>query len=408
MSISIYRKNNTELEITVADELSSSQSSATFTNPYGFRSKEDSLSSEYFQFNSLTRYFSTFSNPNSCISDSSGILSPGLLYASKSHLIFEKPPCYQNIFVIPEQLDNINYDNNQQTVYRIPIPWQIYFVSFSDDYYTSTVSMFFMNSSLLSRDQNLYLPPLTNLYLNSQLCRPMFNEMDDIEKYSKDIAGIMNSAYDWVWQSGSNLDLTMNIVRYFQQFSTDKENTIFDSNIVPASTDSYVSPFSTFSIGSYYTSFAHINRFLELWEQVPLHVVSSLRWPSPSKYQAPYTEIQHYRDQHLSDYMSYIRSTLQRSVECCEDCISYDDYEDSFMNTEDCECQCHMYVELTSNQEDDFYYWCKMLPYKSMTFDECYTVFLNNSDINSSNKIIFKNPYSTLQSLQSQVLYFNQ
>lgn len=410
MSISIYKKNNTVLQLTVEDELSSAIVTEQFDTPYFRSNSSDPIEPAYFQFNSLTRYLNTFSNPNTYLQDDSGILSPGLLHVSKDHLIFERPPCYQTLFVIPEQLENINYENNSQKIYRIPIPWQLYFVSFNDKYYTTSVSMFFMNSSLLSSDQELYLPPLTNLYINAQLCRPMFNDMEDIEKYSKDIAGVMHSAHDWVWQSGSNLDLTMNFVRYFQQFSADKENTIFDQNIVPDATPLHVSAFTTFATGAYYTSGAHINRFLELWEQVPLNLVSSLRWPSPSKFSAPYTEIQHYRDNYLSDYIEHIRSSSQTSTQtdCCEDCVAYDDYEDTYVNTEDCDCDCHReHIELTLSQENQFYYWSKMLPYQPLTFDDCYKLFLQNANIDLSQKLVFKNPYSFLQSLQSQILYFN-
>jgi len=404
MSISIYRQASNTINLTVQDELSDNSYSADF------HFSDIPFNDSYNRFHSLTKFLSTFTTPNNYLQDSSGILFPGLLYASKNHLIFEKPPCYQNIFVIPEQLDNINYENNSQNIYRIPIPWQIYFVSFSEDYYTSSVSMFFMNNSLLNSDQDLYLPPITNFYLNSQLCRPLFDDMEDIEKYSKDIAGVMNSAYDWVWQSGSNLDLTACIVRYFQQFSEDKENTILDSNIVPESTPEYVKPFSTFSLGSYYTSSAYINRFFELWEKVPLSIVSSLRWPNPSKFSASYTEIQNYRDNCLNDYISHIRTSNQNSfpTDCCEDCVDFDSYEESYVNTEDCECDCHNNIELTSSQENDFYYWCGMLPYKSMTFNDCYRLFLSNSSISiNKNNLIFKNHYSVLQSLQSQVLYLN-
>ena len=35
--------------------------------------------------------------------------------------------------------------------------------------------------------------------------------MEDIEKYPKDLSGIIASAYDWIWNSGFNFDITESI-----------------------------------------------------------------------------------------------------------------------------------------------------------------------------------------------------
>ena len=35
--------------------------------------------------------------------------------------------------------------------------------------------------------------------------------MEDIEKYPKDLSGVMASAYDWIWNSGFNFDITEGI-----------------------------------------------------------------------------------------------------------------------------------------------------------------------------------------------------
>jgi hypothetical protein len=397
MTISLYRKNHS-LSINIENELSGYDSTYNFSTGYA-NSTVNSLT-DYNSILPLTSFLQSFSKANTYLKSSSGILSPGLLYASDNHVIFERPPSYQTIFLIPELVDNINYNSSEPIVFRLPIPWQLYFVSYSPEYYTSTVHMYFMENSFVSPDQNIYLPPLTNFYLNGQLCRPFFNQMSDIDKYSKDIAGVMQSAYDWIWQSGTNLDLTMNIVRYCQEFTNSPDNTLLNLDLYKS--DKNVNHYFNFNFASYYCTSSTLCQLFAAWEKVPLEEISSIRWPSPSMYQAFSNEMNAAREEHMTDYVS--QNNLSSYLpDCCEDCVSYNEYYDEHSNTEDCECECHQYFSEDNIDFLHFLRWCKILPYQQRTFTECYQNFLEKNDLLSLNNSS-PNAENTLLSIESQII----
>ena len=45
----------------------------------------------------------------------------------------------------------------------------------------------------------------------------MYESMEDIDGYSKDLSGVIASAYDWIWNSGFNHDLTENFYHVIRQ-----------------------------------------------------------------------------------------------------------------------------------------------------------------------------------------------
>jgi hypothetical protein len=113
------------------------------------------------------------------------------------------------------QVEYENYVQNQVKDYYIPIPWQLYIATYSNlpssKYYVNSVRMFFMNSSLHSPNVELYAPYIPNFYVNGLLCNPMLDSFDDINRYPKNVSGVIASAYDWVWNTGFNDDLNENI-----------------------------------------------------------------------------------------------------------------------------------------------------------------------------------------------------
>jgi len=208
---------------------------------------------------------------------SSGILPPALKYYYPGAIVFERPPCYQVIQYIPETVEGMGQEDedwdeeDHVQMYRIPIPWQLYVIEYdAKNYICNNVRMFFMNSSLTSVDQNVYMPPLPNFYTGGQLCRPMFSSYTELDRYPKDISGVIASAHDWIWNSGFNHDLTENIYHVKLQHSPRQ----FSSNLVLES----VAHSSWWRCVSPNT----IHSLLKEWEAYPIEDVLNLIWPNPS------------------------------------------------------------------------------------------------------------------------------
>lgn len=233
------------------------------------------------EFNSfVTDHFSQF-NPIKSKKVDSGLLQPGVKMIGDNYLVFERPPTFKNIFHIPFQKDDIDYEDEkyEPSIYRIPLPWQLYFVGFNPKMYVITVRMFFMQNSLMSIDQDLYLPPLPNFYTSAMLCAPSMSTLNDIDRYSKDHAGVMACAYDWVWNSGTNNDLTEACLSYWTQISKNEgilQN--LDEDIYLAN----FSPTSHFKLSHmrYACSRKQISLFLSNWEKFTLPDVCQMPWPN--------------------------------------------------------------------------------------------------------------------------------
>lgn len=161
----------------------------------------------------------------------SGLLPPGVKFIMPGVVIFERPPTMkliqyidQNVETIQihesyEDQDNEDEDEDEEqshadmsvNSYYIPVPWQLYIATYSTNpssmYYLTSVNMFFMNTPLLTQDTVLYAPYIYNFFTNGNLCSPMFSDYEEIDRYEKNISGVIASSYDWVWNTGFNKDL---------------------------------------------------------------------------------------------------------------------------------------------------------------------------------------------------------
>lgn len=148
----------------------------------------------------------------------SGLLPPGLRLILPGCIIFERPPSMQLVQYIDSSVESIieleeneDYDALEPHVFQIPIPWQLYIATYSTHpgsmYRVTDVRMYFMNTPLTHPDVNLYAPYIPNFFTDAHLCSPMFDDHYEINRYSQDLAGVMSSAYDWVWNTGFNADL---------------------------------------------------------------------------------------------------------------------------------------------------------------------------------------------------------
>jgi len=214
----------------------------------------------------------------------SNLLPPAVKYSYPGLAVFERPPTYRMVQYIPSSAYEIT-DKHEPQIYRIPIPWQLYIIFYDPvNFYCTSVKMFFMQSSLLSADQTLFMPPIPNFFTNGALCRPMYEGMEDIERYSKDLSGVIASAYDWIWNSGFNHDLSENI---FQLKTQNKP--------VEITSDKGVVELSNYHGFSRHVTCQYLQRVLKAWEKIDINDVLNLVWPNPSLSQSFEADPSYYR-----------------------------------------------------------------------------------------------------------------
>lgn len=222
----------------------------------------------------LVNHYASGYNSYSSFPKSTGLMPPGVKAIFSNVVVFERPPTYQNIFYIPDNVSETM--SEKQYVYRVALPWQLYIAVYNSDYYLTSVYMYFMDAPLTSVDQNLYAPTIPNFYANGLLCRPNFSSMDDVERYTKDVSGIIHSAFDWVWNNGTNHDLTESML-LLPKYTKDLSSTVFGHT--PESRlyfdQNNVSTNYKLSVGAVTTAFLS-------WEKIDLKDILNYKWVSPS------------------------------------------------------------------------------------------------------------------------------
>jgi hypothetical protein len=141
----------------------------------------------------------------------SGLLVPGLISFSKNVVIFELPPAFKLVSHVPFNKDVINDEILSRNIVDsyIPVPWQVYVAIFDNEHRLIDTYMFYARNSIITHgiEEYLYTPALPNFYSNGLLCRPFYASSEDVNKYDKNISGVIAAAYDSVWNSGWNTDL---------------------------------------------------------------------------------------------------------------------------------------------------------------------------------------------------------
>lgn len=352
---------------------------------------------------------------NSQINIPSGIIPPGLLYCSEDVLIFERPPTVKTIEWTPNLLNDIDTESEYST-FEIPVPWQIYFVHFSkaENYHViNRIFLAFSNDPIYSLDQPLYLPPLTNVYTNGQVCQPNYAQYNDLIEGTETIAGIIQNAYNQVWSSSMNLDLTAGSLKLFKHFAIPSIKVYNDRCLVAPKMKYYtntvasnMSHVPTIDLQSYYTSSDVINSFYKSWEKVELKDICQMQW-SPSDTKANdnsfYQKIMFlFSDHNFINYMTsngYLTIDSHDNSECCEDCQYFDEDGDLIEDicAEEGSCSCHdSFTNITpydDQGESVIYTYMQsagMSLSEPLTFSKFFDVFMKNTDqnVSSSNNIL--------------------
>ena len=207
-------------------------------------------------------------------SNDTGLLPPGVKSIGKNYVVYERPPAVKNIFYIPSRVDEIESVSNPY-IFSVPIPWQIYIAFFTDDYYCSDVYMYFSNTQLQSLDHPISMPALPNFYINGHLCRPKFASFEDIDMYTKDISGVVASSYDWVWNNGTNNDLTEPLVHLLlQNLEGSIRRNASDGVMAKYFTQHRLSSIS-------YLSPTEVLPIMLSWEKMTIDDALEYHWPNP-------------------------------------------------------------------------------------------------------------------------------
>jgi len=247
------------------------------------------------------------------------LIFPGLRYASEGILIFERPPTYKVLDISRDYQANIN-SHTLQSEYYLPIPWQVYIAMYNPaTMRLVAVKMFFTSTSLFDFNQAVFAPPLYNFYSNGMLCRPFFESIDDIEKYPKTYSGVIASAYDWIWNSGFNFDITENISQFLQS----KNFYSFEPYLTSASAKASYHLLVNNPIHAILNrlDFIYAKNFYNCWQNIALKDISSVSW-------SPYTYSDFYYQERdtISDYALdiYLDQTGNSYCSCdCESCLEY-------------------------------------------------------------------------------------
>ena len=268
----------------------------------------DPSTSDHFQ----KGFFDSIINSN-VHKNSSGLLPPAIKYYSPRVVVFERPPCYQMIQVAPTAASQVS-DTTETHYFRIPVPWQVYIALYSDDYLCSSVFMFFRNSPLVNSKDKLYLPPLTNFYTNGGICRPMYSDMADVDRYSKDLSGVIASAYDWVWNSGANMDLTESCLQPARQslsktFLSDRTREIYAT--IPT---------------SYAANWSYLHSVFSDWEKVPFENILDYQWPVPSLSNCGDEDFEYYYENDISYDHSCSYGNCDEDSSCFNTWENHKDY----------------------------------------------------------------------------------
>lgn len=329
MSIEVYKVNH-NINYKVSNQYTDSIVSG----------KVESVNGDFLkELATFNNYLASFTTDNNIVKNS-GIMPPGVRMVNNEFVVFERQPEYKNIFVVPKMINDMgqNVDNEEVYSYRIPLPWQLYIVQYSTVYddngdpqlYPVNVRLHFMQSSLHDIDQQVFLAPLPNFYTNGNLCRPMFSSMDEIDRYEKDISGVIAAAYDWVWNCGTNLDLTESVAQMSLQMQLDELNqTAFPDLISRSNLRLYHF--------AYYAPWNFIQSFLESWENIPLSDISDKLWPSNSLAVNFNHERSNLIATHLQEYLGKVN--IDPSYE-----LHYDEENDT-------EYQCEYDEELPLDQQ---------------------------------------------------------
>ena len=140
--------------VTVNSSHNSIYSVTKATTQYGTEYVLSQEQTKDYLLNHYSLGYTTFSS----LPKSTGLMPPGVKAIFPNVVVFERPPTYQNIFYIADAVSERMSD--EQNVYRIALPWQLYIAVYNSDFVFYNCSrllllflkLLFLYLSLVSRD----------------------------------------------------------------------------------------------------------------------------------------------------------------------------------------------------------------------------------------------------------------
>jgi hypothetical protein len=185
------------------------------------------------------------------------IFPPAVRYISRdrTRLIWERPPGYQSINYSAAKQEKLSASSKSMNLFRIPVPWQVYFICFNEEYVINTMYMFFNNHPLTALNKSVGYAPLNNFYKDSKLCQAVYDRIPE----ANNLFQMLDNAYNMVWNSGFNEDLHECIDQAFAH-NRSSDHPLFNGNIYKRRVEYY----------------SH-------WASLDLDAIASASWPLAAK-----------------------------------------------------------------------------------------------------------------------------
>ena len=144
-----------------------------------------------------------------------GLLPPVVRWVSRyGHgVILERPPQMVTLHYYGVKRGSI-YNASKEQLYEIALPWTIYGIVFDAKFRPAMLRLYARPEPVNSFDDHLQCLPLPNLYNSGEFCLPQQAEWMADESVWTMGQGII-AAYNQVWATGYNTDITEMIVRAF-------------------------------------------------------------------------------------------------------------------------------------------------------------------------------------------------
>lgn len=151
------------------------------------------------------------------LSARSGVLPPVVRWVSPAGrgVLFERPPQEVTINYFGVKQDAIDEQKTNQQ-YTLQLPWMLYAVLFDPKFRPAKIRMYAMANSMQGANDHLMMLPLPNIYATGEFCLPLQNQWVTDDAVWTMADGI-NAAYDQIWESGFNRDVTDLVTRAYSE-----------------------------------------------------------------------------------------------------------------------------------------------------------------------------------------------
>lgn len=146
----------------------------------------------------------------------SGLLPPVVRWISRfGHgVILERPPQKVTLSYYGVKRNDVSKASKEQ-LYELPLPWMVYGIMFDGKFRPRNLRVYGRKAPIQDAEDELMNMPLPNLYANGEFCLPQQTAWHEDPKTWTLAEGIV-AAYNQIWNTGYNTDITDMVVASFQ------------------------------------------------------------------------------------------------------------------------------------------------------------------------------------------------